>query len=157
VIGARIREGIVAGLVAAAATAGALVGFGRAHGSAWAPLAAIAHMIAGPRATSAAPTPGLILAGVMIHAISLLVWGILFALLVGRLRGWLLLLASLCFTGLACVVDYVIVPVRLRPGFELVVTRGELAVVYVVLALGLALGLAVGRRWVATAVVRDVA
>ncbi|HXT46997.1 MAG TPA: hypothetical protein VN717_00075, partial [Gemmatimonadaceae bacterium] len=46
----RIREGIGIGIIAGAATAGALMGFGHARGATLQPLNAVAHMYAGSRA-----------------------------------------------------------------------------------------------------------
>ena len=46
----RVRDGIEIGVIAGAATAGALMGFGHARGATLQPLNAVAHMFAGSRA-----------------------------------------------------------------------------------------------------------
>jgi hypothetical protein len=143
----RVRLGMWTGCVAAAATAGALVGFGRARGAPAGPLNAVAHMVIGTRALViegfdvAVTTLGLTL-----HAVVILIWGVLFALVAARLRGTRLLLAATLFTAAVFVFDYYIVPPQLRPGFESVLSPSEVAVVYAVLALALALGLGLHRR-----------
>ncbi|MEP6690737.1 MAG: hypothetical protein ABJD07_06235 [Gemmatimonadaceae bacterium] len=136
-----VTHGIVAGAVAAAATGGALIGFGRARGSAFRPLNAIAHAVLGSRAfLFDAFDPLVTTLGVVVHLVSLLLWGLLFAALVQRLRGWALAAAGLLFAWAAYAIDYGLVPERLRPGFETALLPREIGVVYVVLALSLAAG-----------------
>jgi hypothetical protein len=133
----RVSEGIGAGLVAAAATAGVLIGFGRAHGAALQPLNAIAHMLFGTRAfLMEGFHPGITAAGLFLHVLSVVIWGVLFAMVTARLRDWWPLLgASALFAGAVWLVDYRIVPARLRPGFETVLSAPELWVLYIVLAI----------------------
>ena len=81
-----------------------------------------------------------------VHVLSILVWGVLFAVVAARLRGTRLLVAAALFTAAVFVADYYLVPPHLRPGFEAVLSRGEVAAVYVLLALSLAVGLNFARR-----------
>ena len=147
VIRDRVRQGVHAGVVAAAATAGTLVGFGLARGEAWRPLNAVAHLVLGYRARlmdrfHPVVTP----AGIALHLLFVVIWGVLFALIAARLRGWRLAIAAAALGAAAFVVDTRLLPERLDPGFPALLTRPELLALYAVLAAALALGLRLARR-----------
>ena len=140
----RVRHGIAAGLIAAAATAGVLIGFGLARRQPLRPLNAVAHMLAGSRAFyvsgfDAVVTP----LALLLHVGSVVLWGVVFAAAGARLRGGRLWAGAALLAAGAFVVDTTLVPARLRPGFETLLSTGELAALYVVLATSLAIGL----RW----------
>lgn len=136
----RLLHGIRIGLVAAAATAGALVGFGWVRGMPVQPLNAIAHALVGSRALYIQNAHLLVTpAGVLVHVIGLVLWGIAFAWAFGRWRGARLWVATAAFVALVAFVDFILLPDRLSPGFESVLTRSEIIVVYAVLAIALAL------------------
>ena len=138
----RLSEGIRAGLVAAAATIGVLIGFGIVRGAPLLPLNSIAHTAFGTRAyLMQGFDPVLTSVAVIFHLVSVLLWAILFAIVAARLRGAALLVGSLVLAIIAYVVDQRLVSERLKPGFEKALTTPELTVVYLVLALSLALGL----------------
>lgn len=140
-LGHRIHQGLRAGLLAAAATAGVLVGFGMARGAAAAPLNAIAHLAVGERAHFiTASDPAVTVLGLVLLLGWLLLAGVLFALLFGWLRGAALWLAAFGFTAALALVDLALVPERFRPGFERALVPAEVVVVYLVLAAALALG-----------------
>ncbi|MDQ6830264.1 MAG: hypothetical protein M3081_15515 [Gemmatimonadota bacterium] len=141
-----VKRGIATGLIAAAASAGVLIGFGRAHRAAFRPLNAVAHVFIGSRAYLFDEFDLRVTTlGVLVHVASVVLWGVIFTALARRLRGWMVVGAALVFVGAAYVVDYAIVPERLRPGFEIALSRGEISVVYLVLAAALALGLKLTR------------
>jgi hypothetical protein len=147
VFGQRAREGTRAGIIAAAATFGALIGFGRAHGAALRPINAVAHVLLGERARLVdGVVPAVTISGLAVHIVSLLVWGTLFALIFGRLRGAQLLLAAFLFAAAAFVFDD-LAPARLRPGFEPTLTTPERVAVYAILALALWFGLSLSHDW----------
>jgi hypothetical protein len=142
----RVRQGVRAGLVAAAATAGVLVGFGVARREPLRMLNAVAHMVIGTRAYytvgfDALATP----LALALHALSVVLWGVLFAALAGRLRGARLAAAAALLAAAAFLIDYHLVPERFRPGFETLLTTGELAALYAALGASLVAGL----RWAA--------
>jgi hypothetical protein len=143
----RLRTGAIAGFVAAAATGGAMLGFGLARGAAWRPINTVAHLVLGYRAEI---TDGFDLVvtpvGILVHVGSLALWGVLFALLAARLRGAVLVVAALLFAAGAFLLDHRLLPVRWKPGFELVLSLPELLALYLVLALALALGVVLARR-----------
>lgn len=137
----RLRRGVIAGIIAGAATGGVLMGLGRARGSIWSLLNDAAHTFVGGRARIAErfdvlATP----VGVAVHLLSLILWGILFAVIGGGLRGWRLLVAAFAFTAAAFLLDTRLLPVELRPGFEAVMTTPELLLLYATMAIALALG-----------------
>ncbi len=137
-----MQRGIAAGLIAGGATAGVLLGFGHARRTAFRPINAIAHVFFGSRALLYDGFDVRVtIAGLVVHLVSLAVWGVIFAALASRLRGWALAGAALVFTALAYIVDYVLVPERLRPGFEVALSRPEISIVYLVMAIALAFGL----------------
>jgi hypothetical protein len=141
-----LARGVRAGVIAAAATAGALVAFGHAHGATLRPINAVAHVLLGSRALLFDEfDPVVTIAGLIVHVISLAIWGVIFAVLARPLRGAALLLAGVVFAALAYLADYAILPAQLRPGFENVISRAEIIIVYVVLGVSIAVGLKLAR------------
>ncbi len=144
----RVREGSRAGTIAAAATAGALIALGYAHGAALRPLNSVAHLLVGSRAyymesVSLLVTP----LAIAVHFGSVILWGIVLALLTPGLTGGRLYPASLSFAALTWLLDSRIVPERLRPGFESGLSSSEIALLYLLLGLSLAWGLDRERRF----------
>jgi hypothetical protein len=135
----RVREGIRAGAVAAAATAGTLVGFGRAHGAWLRPLNSVAHMLIGSRAYYMEGLHWLVTPiGILVHVASVMLWGIALSLATPRLRGPTLYAAALALAAATWFIDFHFVPERLRPGFESSLSANEIGLVYLVLAVSLA-------------------
>ena len=137
----RVREGIRAGIVAAAATAGALVALGRSHGAALRPLNSVAHMLVGSRAYYMEGASWITAVGIAVHLLSVTAWGVILSFATTRIRGWTLYAAAVLFASATWTIDYHIVPDRLRPGFESGLSGAEIAIVYIVLGLSLAWGL----------------
>ena len=81
------RVVLVAGGVAASATAGALVAMGRRIGSVAEPFAAMGELL-----VERAPLVGTssVFAGVVVHVLAVAVWTLVFVWLVARLNRWLL-------------------------------------------------------------------
>ena len=139
----RVRVGVWIGLVAAAASAGALVGFGWVRGMPLQPLNSVAHVVVGSRAFQVtAAHPLVTSAGVLVHVISLVAWGILLSLILRRARRAHTWAIALAFAVVVAVIDFVVLPAGLSPGFETVLTRREVVVVYAVM--GVAMGIAAG-------------
>lgn len=137
-----IRDGLRAGTIAAAATAGALIALGRAHGAAFRPLNSVAHIVVGSRAYYMEGVHWLITPlAIVVHLASILLWGLLFSRFARTLDGGRLYLAALAFAAATWVIDYKLVPDRLRPGFESGLSGVEVAMVYLVLGVFLAWGL----------------
>ena len=136
----RLLRGVWIGLVAAAATAGALVGFGWVRGYPLQPLNTVAHILLGSRAFYVREAHPLITpVGLLVHSLSLIIWGALFSLAIGWRRGAWLWIGAVLFAIAAAAIDFAVLPARLSPGFETVLTRGEIIVVYAILAAASAL------------------
>ena len=145
----RLLRGVWIGLVAAAATAGALVGFGWVRGSPLQPLNTVAHVVLGTRAFYVHEAHPLVTpVGILVHILSLVVWGALFSLGVRGKRGIWVWVGALVFTAAAAAFDFLLLPPRFSPGFETVLTRGEMVIVYAVMAasLGIAAAMRPERR-----------
>lgn len=132
---------MLAGAIAAAATAGTLLGLGRARGASFSLLNDAAHIVIGDRARAVdSASLQVTTLAMLIHIVSLLIWGVLFALAFASLRGWRLALAALAFSGAILAIDTLLLPSGLRPGFETAMTWPELLLLYGVMALSLAWG-----------------
>ena len=138
----RLRDGIGYGVIAGAATAGALMGFGHARGATLQPLNAVAHMFAGSRAFMTTGFQPAITGGALVlHFLSTIIWGVLLAYIATPLTGWARAIAPVSVAILAYLVDRFVAPNGLRPGFEQLLSSGETTFIYVVLAAALAAGL----------------
>jgi hypothetical protein len=145
----RVRDGIGFGVIAGAATAGALMGFGHARGATLQPLNAIAHMFAGSRAFMTTGFQPAITGGALVlHFLSTIIWGVLLAYIAAPLTGWARAIAPLSVGVMAYLVDRFVAPDGLRPGFEQLLSSGETTFIYVVLAAALAAGLWASTRMV---------
>jgi hypothetical protein len=145
----RVRDGIGFGVIAGAATAGALMGFGHARGATLQPLNAIAHMFAGSRAFMTTGFQPAITGGALVlHFLSTIIWGVLLAYIAAPLTGWARAIAPVSVGIVAYLVDRFVAPNGLRPGFEQLLSSGETTFIYVVLAAALAAGL-----WASTRIV----
>ena len=134
----RLLLGVWIGLVAAAATAGALIGFGWARGAPLQPLNTVAHILIGSRAFYVLNAHPLVTpAGILVHASSLVGWGMIFSLALARARGALVWAFAFLFAAIVAIIDFLVLPDRLSPGFEMMLTRGEVAVVFGVMAVAM--------------------
>jgi hypothetical protein len=138
----RVREGIGLGVIAGAATAGTLMGFGHARGATLQPLNAVAHMFAGSRAFMTTGFQPVVTGGALaIHFLSTIVWGVLLVYIAEPLSARGRAIAPFGVGILAYLLDRFVAPNGLRPGFEELLSSGETTFVYVVLAAALAAGL----------------
>jgi hypothetical protein len=145
VAGERLRQGAWAGIIAAAATLGALVGFGRARGASLAPINAVAHTLLGTRAYVVTHFDPLVTpAAIAVHVGALLLWAIIFSAVAGRLRGLRLVGAAVGYAGIVYLVDHFVLPDRFVPGFARALSAPEIGVVYLVLAFALVVGTRAG-------------
>ncbi|SMO85602.1 hypothetical protein [Paracoccus laeviglucosivorans] len=111
-----------------------------------APLKATAHVVLGPDAVSGSAA-ALVIGGV-IHVVSACFWAVIAVLLMrpiqrtGRPQLWL---TGLVTAMIAAAVDYLLMPARLTPGWELALPIWGIALGFAGLGLGLSLGLLVSR------------
>jgi hypothetical protein len=128
-------------VIAAAASAGALVAFGRTHGASLRPLNSVAHILVGSRAYYMVGVSWITVVALVVHFASIAVWGVLLSLATARIRGLALYATAAAFAAATWIIDYRVVPERLRPGFESGLSPTEIALVYLVMGLSLAWGL----------------
>ena len=137
-----IARALVTGLIATSATAGALVGFGLRAGTPFRGFNAMASLVLGDQATGAwgwmsTVTP----AGMIVHVTVMMGWGVLFAFLAARLRGWQPAAAAAGVALGAWFVTRAVVLHRVGPGVAAVLGPGQLVGLHVVLGVALALGM----------------
>lgn len=129
-------------MIAAAATAGALVAFGLRQGTPARPFNAVAEMLLGARAEGVwgfdAPVT---LSGIAVHVVATVVWGVLFALVASGWRGARLWAGAAAFAAVVYVMDFVLLPGRLRPAFGDMMAPGQLLFLYATLAIALGVGM----------------
>jgi hypothetical protein len=136
-----LLDGVITGLAGAAATTATIAALGQAkEGSPWTPFNAIAHMFFGENAASVEGfAPKETLSGLGLNLSALGVWGGLYEKLAGRVPFPQSLGAGAAAAALIWLLDYKILPERLRPGFEKRLGPESIAAVYVLLALTLGL------------------
>jgi hypothetical protein len=146
-----LREGAVAGSIASVLSAGWLAWRGQVRGEPAAPVNAVSHWFFGDRALRQ-DEPSLLytLTGYLTHHGASLFWGTLHAKAWGarpEAKEPLPAVAgAVAASAVACFVDYQLTPKRLTPGFEHRLTKPELAGVYALFAVGLAVGSMLMRR-----------
>jgi hypothetical protein len=142
-----LRRGIGFGVIAGAATAGALLGFGHARGATLQPLNAVAHVFAGSRAFMTTGFQPMITGGALVlHFLSTILWGVVLAYIAAPLTGRARAAAPIGVGILAYLLDRFVAPNQLRPGFEELLSSGEVTFIYVVLAAALAVALWMSSR-----------
>lgn len=140
-----LREGAVSGSIAAALSGAFLAWRGSRRGEPAAPVNAVSHWFWGDRALRQdEASPAYTLAGYVTHHCASIFWAVLHA------RLWAMrpearrplpaLAGAAAASSVACFVDYQLTPQRLTPGYEHRLDKKELAGVYVVFGLGLAIG-----------------
>jgi hypothetical protein len=137
----RVRAGIQAGLIAAAATGGALLAFGMGLNRPWLPFNLAAHVLLGGRAAVVAGPHAMVTPiGVLVHIGAILIWGILFVAIVGRRRWAVMLPAAVLFALTVFLLNTRIFPISLRPGYESVLSDAQMMFLHFALGVTLVVG-----------------
>jgi hypothetical protein len=139
-----LGRAVFSGSLASVAIAFALTVLARREGKrALQPINATSHWLNGKHAgrVRKADAPHT-LVGYLTHHVSAVFWAYLFERWLGsRRRGMLAVVPrAAVMSGIAAAVDYGLVPRRLTPGWELVVSNRSLKTAYVVMGLALAAG-----------------
>ncbi len=145
-----LTHGILTGALAAAATAGALLGFGVRQGTPARPFNALAGLLLGDQAGAIwGFHPVVTVAGVVVHATVTLGWGVLFARLARGMRGLRLAATAAVTTIAALVVDIVVAGRLLGVNVSDVLAPAQVIALHVVLgvALGVGMRLATSYLW----------
>jgi hypothetical protein len=139
-----MRAGWITGAVAASATAGALVGFARVeHAS---PFGDTGRQLFATLNPAATPSPTMAaLAGLCLHVIIALAWGMLFARLASGLRAGRLLAVALLVSAGVWALNVRVVPSLLRFGNDYTAFARQAVVFYIVLSLAFAAGIRLAR------------
>ena len=135
-----VRHGIITGVVGAGVTTAVIAAFGQAKtGDPWTPFNAISHMLFGQ---SAAKQDGFVpretLVGLGLNGAALVTWGVLYEAIAGKVAFPASLLTGGIATGIIYLLDYHILPERLRPNFEKRVGYDAVWMAYIFLFLALA-------------------
>lgn len=134
------------GLIAAAATAGALLGFGLRAGTPVRGFNALASFAIGDRAHGVWGWESTVtLTGIAVHLAVMLGWGVLFTLVAVRLRGWRLAATSIAAGLGVWLVSTTVLLRRVGPGVAEVLGPGQVAGLHVVLIVALAVGMRFAR------------
>ena len=134
-----VIHGVIAGGIAASATAGALVAMGRRLGSARLAFGVIGGSFGGARAGFATVSSGAVVGGIVAHITIVALWGIVFALLVERWNGHTLR-AALLVSVIALALSSFVARAFGR-GLATLLPLGDRIVLAVVLALALVVGM----------------
>jgi hypothetical protein len=145
-----LTQGILTGAFAAAATAGALLGFGIQQGTPARPFNAVAGLLLGDRADRMWGFHLVVtVVGVIVQVTLTLGWALLFARLAGGLRGLRLAGAAFGIAATALAVNVLIVNRLLGPHMSEVLVPAQVIALHVVLgvALGVGMRLATSYLW----------
>lgn len=147
-----LREGAVAGTLASLLSTAVLAAAGRREaGSAVAPTNAVSHWLWGEESLRVQqPSLRHTLTGYLTHHLAAVFWAALYSWLYGHCAEAKTLpqavAGGIATSGVACLVDYKMVPKRLTPGFEHRLSTGAMVATYGALAVGFALGALLLRR-----------
>ena len=143
-----LADGAKQGVILAAATATTVAAADYLeNGAAWGAINSISHIVDGDRkeyGSTFSPRDSAI--GLGINSFAMLVWGIIYIVLFGRLSMPKSLAAASLITGGAYVLDYHLVPKQYTPGIEKKISKKAIFFTYVVMAATLALSPAINRR-----------
>lgn len=135
----RVLAGITPGIVAASATAGALLGFGIHLGAPARPFNAIAGILLGAAATRLSGFAPATIVGILVHAAAIVAAGLLYGTLVARSSGHPVRWALVVSAGGVAVTEILARPFGVGPAVVLPV--GNVLAVGVVLAVALVMGM----------------
>ena len=145
----RFRAALQAGLIAAAATAGAIAGFGFGTGGPTGPFRMLGRLVLGmPQNAGAGAQFAALVAGGAIHVVVAGAWGVIFVAVAGALRGVRLLGAAALFALFVYALDLGLLPPVLRLGHGARTFPSQSVLLHLVLALAVGAGtwLALPRR-----------
>jgi hypothetical protein len=145
-----LMQGVLAGTLAAAAIAGALLGFGIQQGTPARPFNAVASLVLGDRAQGIwGFHPVVTVVGVIVHVALTLGWGLLFARLAGGMRGLRLAGAAVIVAATALAVNVLIATQLHGANVSDVLAPAQVIALHVVLgvALGVGMRLATSYLW----------
>lgn len=133
------------GLLAAAASAGVIVGDGWRSGTTWEPFIQLGYAFLPQFMSSALPISVIALLGLTVHTLLLVLWGYCFTVVARSLRGGKVFIAAVVLTAALWVVTRVIFP-RALGAAELTLMSSAHALLYLVtIAVALSVGMRLAR------------
>jgi hypothetical protein len=139
----RLRAGLFTGLIAAAATAGVLVAFGMGQRHPFLAFNIAAHVVFGAPATGspvASPHALLTPVGIFIHLVAVIFWSTLFTFIAGHRRAAMVWSGAVVTAIVLFALNTRVLPSSFRPGYEIILTNGQLFFLYLMLAVSLVVG-----------------
>ena len=140
-----MTDGIRVGVVAAAATIGAVVGLGLRHGLALRPFASAGRALLGRLGVAAGPSSAPTVVGVALVTVGIIVLGVCFTFVAAPLRGLRLLLVAILFAAIGWVVAAYVVPPILVLSDSTVLGTAQRVFLCLLLALSLVAGMRLAR------------
>jgi hypothetical protein len=138
----RLWTGLALGTIAAAATAGALAGFGVRQGTPARPFNVLAYVVLGDRAAGTwGFDPVVTVVGVLLHSIVVCAYGLLFVLLLGIVRGRRLWISAGVFAAVVYAVGLFFGPRLFGGVISTVLQPIQVVALHIVLAAALAGGM----------------
>lgn len=137
----RLRLALATGLITAAGTAGALLGFGLKAGTPARPFNAIARLVFGPGSADVWGYEARVtLTGAALHVTTMLLYGVAFSM-IGAWHGWRLAATATAVSLLALVMELLLLRRLVPGGVAELLAPGQLVALHVVMALCLAIGM----------------
>lgn len=140
----RLRAGVLTGLIAAAATAGVLVAFGMGQRHPFLAFNIAAHVVFRSPVTGSSlvegPHPLLTPVGIVVHLLAVIFWSTLFTIVAGHRRTAIAWVAAAVTAIVLFALNTRVLPPSLRPGYETILTNGQLFFLYLTLAVSLVVG-----------------
>ena len=141
----RLPEGVRVGVVAAAATIGAVVGLGLRHGLALRPFASVGRALLERLGISVSDGSATTAVGVAFVSVAIIVLGVCFTIVAAPLRGLRLVMTALLFATIAWVIAAYVVPSILVLSDTTVLGTAQRVFICVLLALSLVAGMRLAR------------
>jgi hypothetical protein len=141
----RTAAGIRVGIVAAAATIGALIGLGLRHGLALRPFVSTGLAVLGVIGVSGVGGVVPVIVGLVLVAAAIIVLGVCFTIVAAPLRGLPLLLVACVFGAIGWAVSRYVVPSILASSVGAQLGTAQQVFVCALLALGLVAGMRLAR------------
>jgi hypothetical protein len=133
------------GLLAAAASAGVIVGDGWRSGTAWTPFAHLSGALLGSRTGAVLPTSVHAVIGLVVHTLLFVLWGICFTAVARSLRGGRLFIAALMLPAALWILARVMFPRALGAAELSVMSSAHAALYLATVAMALLLGTRLAR------------
>lgn len=136
---ARLRLALIVGVITAAGTAGALLGFGLRAGTPARPFNAIARLVLGPDTVGVWGFDARVsLTGIVLHVTAMLLYGVALVS-TGAKRGWRLAVAAVGVSLFAFAVERLLL--HLVPAESDLLVPGQVVALHLLMAVCLALGM----------------